>query len=179
MQYKMKANVHKSNVIVVAIGDDFWLVDVMWCFVAYKSIPNFWRVMWDGMLMKLKRYELERYFKMPWKSSVFIEFRLDEILKFKLFAWIWVSNRLVIVLSLKIMTWRYIVSFFLNRLRNVEQGEAVFDNHQMIMDYINARPSYNANVRWGTLSDYFELSQKKLNPSEISTLRWKEFHLTF
>ena len=56
-------------------------------------------------------------------------------------------------------------------------GEArhVFENNEMIMDFVNSHPEFNTHIKWGTLSDYFELAHSRLRPSDIPHLRLVEF----
>ncbi|KAK4281060.1 hypothetical protein QN277_012599 [Acacia crassicarpa] len=42
------------------------------------------------------------------------------------------------------------------RYVNTDEAEAQFRNYQLLFDYINSNPSLNAEVKFGTLEDYFQ-----------------------
>jgi alpha-mannosidase II len=44
----------------------------------------------------------------------------------------------------------------------MDEANKQFNNLQLLFDYINSRPEWNANVRFGTLADYFgQVKQSK------------------
>lgn len=53
------------------------------------------------------------------------------------------------------------------RYVNIEEAEAQFRNYQMLFDYINSNPNLHAEVKFGTLEDYF------------STLRDEAYRINF
>ena len=51
-----------------------------------------------------------------------------------------------------------------------------YSNYKMIMDYIN-QGAYNATVRFGTLSDYFDAVRRRMSPGSFDTLAG-DFHVS-
>jgi alpha-mannosidase II len=52
---------------------------------------------------------------------------------------------------------------------SINEARSQFSNYERLIDYINLNKSMNANVRFGTLSDYFELLKEK-NKRNLRTL---------
>lgn len=42
-----------------------------------------------------------------------------------------------------------------------DEAIAQFENHEALMAYMNSRPDWNVEVKFGTLKDYFELLQEQ------------------
>ena len=40
------------------------------------------------------------------------------------------------------------------------EWDAQYTNYKMIMDHVNSQPGFNAEIHWGTLSDYFNELRK-------------------
>lgn len=46
------------------------------------------------------------------------------------------------------------------RYQDMQEAHLQFENYEKLMDYMNNKPEFNVNIKFGTLKDYFELLNK-------------------
>jgi alpha-mannosidase II len=54
------------------------------------------------------------------------------------------------------------------KYKSLDMTRKIFDNYQMLFDYINSDPSLDTSIRFGTLSDYFKALHKQQQSSALS-----------
>ena len=52
-------------------------------------------------------------------------------------------------------------------LQKAREWDAQFDNYQKLFDYVNSKPELNAELKFGTLEDYFTELRKQSQVKQI------------